>query len=420
MLAALLAKDLLRFRRNPLPWLIFLAVPLCITGLVGLAFSPRSGDGGLTRIRFALVDEDDSMLTRLLRGGLNQAQGGKHLEPVFLDRAAALRQVLDNRLSAAVILPPQFTSNYLTGHGPITLELIKNPAQSIHPAILEELLAALTTALNAVSRNLQSEFPDWLAVFQGREDYTKVAELIRRGGDRLKAAQLYLNPPLVTYTKESRQAPGAAGAGGGPAFNLFAFLLPGMAAMFLLFLANTAMMDMFHERQCRTLQRYRTLHDRLQPWMAAKVLVGVLMLLLCAAILFGGGGLLFRIRWQHPLALLAVVGAYCLFATGLLAMLTALLPNERHANTLNTLIAMGIAMAGGCAFPAESLPAFLREHVSPLLPTFQFVQTTRALQFGGGATAWWVYPLVWAGLGLGLTALATRLLRRRFEQGAAE
>jgi len=420
MIWALLAKDLVRFRRNPLPWLIFLAVPLCITALIGFAFGPRSSGAEFARIRFALVDEDDSVLTQFLRGGLGQGQGGKYLEPVFLKREEALRQILDNQLSAAVILPPHFTSNYLTGHGPIALELIKNPAQSIHPAILEELMAALVTGLNAVSRNLQSEFPDWLAVFEGREDYTKVAELIRRGGDRLKAAKPYVAPPLVTYTKESRTKPAdPAAKAGGSGFNIFGYLLPGLTAMFLLFLANTAMMDLHREVENRTVQRFRTLHHGLQPWVATKVAVGVVMLLLCAAILLGGGSLIFRIHWQHPVALVGLTVAYCFFAVGFLAMLTALIPNERRANTLNTLITMGLALAGGCAFPAESLPPFLRDHISPLLPTFQFVQTVRHLEFGGAAPTWWLFPLAWAGAGLVMIIIATRLLRRRFERGGA-
>ena len=64
----LLAKDLRRIRRNPWPWLIHLAVPLSITALLGLAFGSGGGEGGgLGRIRFALVDEDQSPLTQMLR-----------------------------------------------------------------------------------------------------------------------------------------------------------------------------------------------------------------------------------------------------------------------------------------------------------------------------------------------------------------
>ena len=82
----LLAKDLRRARRNPLPLLINILIPLVITALIGLAFGGKSEGGGLGRIRFALVDEDETILSDFLRGAANQREGGKYLDPVFLDR----------------------------------------------------------------------------------------------------------------------------------------------------------------------------------------------------------------------------------------------------------------------------------------------------------------------------------------------
>ena len=86
-----------------------------MTALIGLVFGGKSDSGALGRIRFAVVDEDKSVLTDFLRGAANQREGGKYLEPVFLDRAEAMRQILDNKLSAAVIIPTNFMRNYLTG-----------------------------------------------------------------------------------------------------------------------------------------------------------------------------------------------------------------------------------------------------------------------------------------------------------------
>ena len=45
MLRVLLAKDLRRARRNPLPLVINILIPLVITALVGLTFGGKS-DGG--------------------------------------------------------------------------------------------------------------------------------------------------------------------------------------------------------------------------------------------------------------------------------------------------------------------------------------------------------------------------------------
>ena len=68
---------------------------------------------------------------------------------------------------------------------------------------MEEMLGALVGALNAISRNLQSEFPDWQKVIAGKGDYKQVAALIERAGDKLKKAEKFINPPLVIYEKDA-------------------------------------------------------------------------------------------------------------------------------------------------------------------------------------------------------------------------
>jgi len=432
MLRILLAKDLLRARRNPLPLVINLLIPLVLTALIGLVFGGKSDGGGLGRIRFALVDEDQSILADILRGSANQRAGGKYLEPVLLARDEALRQINNNQISAVVIIPTNFTRHYLTGKGGIQLGLIKNPAQSIHPAVMEELLGALVTGLNAISRNLQSEFPDWQQVIEGKRDYKEIAQLVERAGEKLKQAEKFINPPLVMYekdgptdsAKENSAANSAASTNkpaakkDSPMSGIFAYLLVGMAGMFLLFLASNAMADLHRELRLRTFARYHTLHQRMSPFLVGKIVFAVVVLLLSSAILLGGGGAIFGIGWRHPLALGLLAIGYACFAASLMAALVALMPDERKAGALNTVIAMGLGLAGGCMFPPEALPAFLGKQVTPLLPTYWFVDTARRLQYSEGEVAWIFALAKLLVLSLGLLALATFLFRRQFKIGA--
>jgi hypothetical protein len=425
MLHWLLLKDLRRARRNPLPWLVNLAVPLVITALIGLAFGGRSENPGLGRIRFALVDEDDSPLTRFLRGGLGQDKAGEYLEPVLLDRASALRQIQDNQLSALVVIPAGFTRNYLTTTNGVTLELVKNPAQSIHPAVIEELLGALVTGLDVLKRHLGSEFVDWQEVFDGHGDHRRVADLIVRAGDKIEAIRRYVVPPRITYQREAKSDPRTDGApadgthrprGANPAFNLFAFLLPGMASMFLLFLGNTAMADFRRELQQRTLARLRTLRPGLLTFVTSKVVFSVVMLLISATIMLGGGGWIFRIDWRAPLAMMALTTGYCVFAAGFTALLGVVVINEERGDAFGNVAAMAVGLAGGGAFPAQQLPALLREHVSPWLPNYWFTETVHAVSLGSGEVAWAVVAIKTLALGLGLVVVAAWLLRRRLER----
>lgn len=420
LLRTLLAKDLRRAARNPLPWLIHLAVPLAITALLGLAFGRGAGDGAsLGRIRFAVVDEDESPLTQMLRGGLPQGQAAKHLEPVFLDRAAALAQLEEDQLSAVVVIPRRFTSDYLSGRGPVTLELIKNPARSIHPAVLEELLSALVTGLNALARNLPSELPAWREAFTTGADYRQVADLIVRTGERLDTLRRYLDPPLVTYSKEVKPRedarPGTIGTG--PTWNLFGYLLAGMTTMFLLFQANVGMNDLYREFAGRTFERYHTLHQRLLPFLVAKGVFVVVTLVFCAVIMLGGGGLLFGIHWRHPLPVALLVLGFAAFGAGFAALFAALVPDARRADALSNLVAMALGLAGGCAFPPQSLPAFLRENVTPLLPSAWLAEGIRELEFGSASADWPGILLRFTLVAAVLVGLAAWRFHRRFARG---
>jgi ABC-type multidrug transport system permease subunit len=438
MLRILLAKDLRRAWRNPLPGLINLIVPLAMTALIGLVFGGHSDSGALGRIRFAVVDEDKSVLSDFLRGAANQRDGGKYLEPVFMEREDALREINANKISAVLIIPTNFMRNYFLGRDKVSLELIKNPAESIHPAVLEELLGAVVTAMNAVARNFQSEFPEWQAVFEGKEAYHKVSALIERAGDKLKTAKKYINPPLVSYEKEvpadesdkvesksgttnsvalSSKSTKSRGSKNGSTDSVFAYLLIGLSAMFLLFLASNAMSDLFRELRQRTFERYQTLRDSLVPFIAGKAVFAVVMLLLCSGMMLGGGGLIFRIHWQQPLALMTLTVGYTCFTAALFAVLVALMPDERRAGVLNNLAGMALGIIGGCTFPPQQLPAFLREHITPLMPSYWFVETARNLQYGSASGAWGWVALKLAVLSVVLIALAALLFRRRFKKG---
>jgi ABC-type transport system involved in cytochrome c biogenesis permease component len=415
MLWTLLIKDLKRARRNPWPYLINLALPLCITGLIGLAFGPSSKDSGLGQIKMAVVDDDDSVLGSLLRGAMNQGDFKKHLEARFLERTDALKQIHDNKISAVLIIPNGFTRAYLAGEGRVGLELIKNPAQSFYPAILEELLRVAVTGLNAIARNLRSDLPEWKDVIEkeGRPDMRRIAGLLVRVGDKFEKAEHYLFPPLVGY-ETAKQAKAKTE---GPGINIFAFLLPGMAAMFLLFLADHAIRDLYHENQARTLDRFRTLHDRLLPFVISKVVLAMALVGLGSMVMFGGGALIFGIHWEKPLEMIAVILAFGLFAAGFMAVIAALARNERRANALNSVLVMCLSFVGGSFFPARQLPPVFRDHISPLLPNYWFIESLRGLQSGAREMAW-----VWAVLklfvfGLALVIAASWIFQRALTKG---
>jgi ABC-2 type transport system permease protein len=395
--------------------LVSIAVPLVITALIGVAFGPRAGGSGFGKVRFALVDEDDSRFTRLIRESLRGDEAGKYLDAQILERGEAVRRVTNNELAAVVVIPKGFTKGYLRG-SPVALELVKNPAQAIHPAIVEEGLGLLVSALNAIARAVGRDLAEWGALLEGSErfDFQEAGQLLERTGDHLAPAKAYLSPPLVSYEQETR----ANTSRPGPAWSLFAFLLVGMGAMFFLYMADNAMRDLYRELRFRTLERFQTLHEGLVVLIVGKVAFAMAVVVAGAVILFGGGSLLFRFAWRQPFALVVLVLAYALFAAGFMGLLAALAGTERRADILNNVIVMVISLAGGCMFPPQQLPAFMRDHVTPLLPTAWFAGAARAAQDDPASLAWVGAAGELAGVGVIVLLLAATLFRRRLQRGA--
>lgn len=418
MLLHLLIKDLKRTRRNPWPLLIFLAIPLCITGLIGMAFGPKASGGGLGKIKVALVDEDDSVLGGFLRSAFSQGEATEHFAPQMVTRPEGEKLLLDNQVSAMLVIPAGFTGALLKGAKPPPMQLVKNPAQSFHPAIVEELLGAGAEVLSAAARLLKDDLPEWRGIIdsEDRLNYLRLGTLIIETGRRIDAVEDYLFPPLISYTSETKPDQEAKG----PGFNLFAMLLPGMASMFLLFIGDGAMRDLYKEVRFRTLDRYRTLRTSLAPLLLAKMLHALLVMLAGATIMFGGGALIFGIDWQEPLWLALLVTAFSLCGAGIMAAVASLARTEKRADVLNSMLVFGIAFLGGSMFQAEALPGFIRSYLSPLMPNYWFIEGTRQLQdhgFDGGI------PLVIGGLtlaGLVLAGVASLRFNRLLQEGIRE
>lgn len=416
MLRTLLAKDFARTRRNPWPWVINLLIPLLIVAIIGLTFGGAvKGEKMLGRVRFAVVDEDNTIVSRFLRGSLNQDQAARQIEPVLMERTPALAELKSNKLSGVVIIPLGFTDDFLSNK-PIAFELIKNPAESIKPTLLEEGLGALSTALDALGRNFAPELKDLRAALSDDLDRTARNAMILRWVDRFDDLAPLVETPLIGYKKPAAGTGDNASGKADDGFNIFGHILIGMAAMFLLFLGSVGMGDLHREIELRTLARYQTLHVSLVSFIGAKVVFTGAMVLLCAAILFGGGALGFGISWHHPLPLAVLCGAFAFCTTGLMAVLVAWIPDQRKGEGIRSMVSMILGMAGGCAFPVEGLPPFFQNFVKPVMPTHWFVSTARNLEYGGGAP-WGIAALKLALLGAVLLTLAAVLFRSHFAKG---
>ena len=95
----------------------------------------------------------------------------------------------------------------------------------------------------------------------------------------------------------------------------------------------------------------------------------------------------------------------------------ALARSERRANAVNGVIVMCLSFVAGSFFPARQLPPLFRDHLSPLLPNYWFIESLRALQSGAVDMPWSWAALKLLVLGLGLLVAASWIFQRALAKG---
>ena len=414
----LLRKDWMRIRREPGGFLIQIALPLVITGVIGLAFGGGDDGPSVAAIPIAVVDEDDSLMGQLLKGAQDQEDFRENLELRFIDAQTATKQMKRNRVSAILTIPAGFSEAFLEGEAPPPLQLLKNPAQSDYPAIAQELLASMTELLDVVSRNFGETFAPWLDRLEeaDRFDLLLLADMIVDLGHRLERAESYIDPLRLTYEVEEPSADEAT-TNDSSGFSVFGFLLPMLSSMFLLFIADIAMRDLHRERRQGLLNRYRTLPTRLSDYVYSKVFNAFTVCAAGGAIIFLGGSVIFQLRWTNPVQVALSIASYAFAAAGLLAFLVAVAKTERRSETINTLVVIAMAFVGGSFFMANSLPSFLQNGITPWMPNQWFIRAVQHLMFDYGDADWRLEALKLLGLGLALSVGASSILQRQLLKG---
>src|SRR5205814_7552524 len=117
-------------------------------------------------------------------------------------------------------------------------------------------------------------------------------------------------------------------------------------------------------------------------------------------------------HWEKPLAMAALILGFGLFASGFMAVIAALARSERRANAVNSVLVMCLSFVGGSFFPARQLPPLFRDHLSPLMPNYWFIESLRSLQSGGAGMPWGWAALKLCVFGLALVLAASWVFQR--------
>jgi ABC-2 type transport system permease protein len=417
-------KDLRRRARAPLAPLVMLAFPFLFAGLIALAFG-GGGEARTPRFRVVLVDQDGGLVARFVRGAFGQEQVSSFLEVTETDLPHALRLIERNRVGGAIVIPPGF-SQAVFERQPARLRVIRNPASAIGAAAVEETAEFLALLLEGATNVLARPLERLRSMLAGEATArgpgpgwapdASVSEIAVMVNQSLRDVSRFATPPAI-YLREPASADSTGAQSRPDRFNeIFGYVLPGMAAFALFFLAAGLMGDIFRERSLGTLNRQLTAPVRAVEIVLGKILATMAVGVIVAAGMALVGGALLEVRADlGAFALLCL--AFLLAVTGFVTLLYSFARNEQQGGTLSAIVMMVMAFLGGSFIPLEALPRFVAG-IAPLTLNYWAIRGFRTLLVSHGGLADVAVPLaVLLAVGIVCVLAGGSWLQRRMMRG---
>lgn len=399
-------KDLIRHRREPLSFIVWLGIPLLLGALFTFLFG--RDEGPQPSARLLIVDEDQSFLSGLLIRALSEQNTRGFIRGEAIDAAAGRTAIEAGEATALLTLPKGFGSAILREE-PLILALVTNPAEQIRPRLVEETLGVLVDGHFYLHR-LVGEDLRWLADLGRAPTNAEIADFSGRLRERAARLGRSINPPLIQVTGE----PPPPGAEERKAESPALFFVPGLLFMALLFMAQGLTREFWEELDQRTLHRALMAPAGAPPFLLGKLVTGALLMLGVAAVALALGLAVYDLPASSFLPALlwtTLAGTAFLAAFTLLALA---MPSARATSMIGMGLIFPLMMLGGSFFPFEAMPPWMAA-VGQRTPNGWALQQLKAILAGEASAALlaggMLAMLAVSGL---LTAIGTRRLRARF------
>ncbi len=406
-LIASVRKDLARWMQDRTAMLFWLGIPFLIGGLLT---SMMDGGGGTPTGTLLIADEDESFISGAVVGAFSQEQLGDLIivEPVSADEGA--RRIDAGEASGFLTIPEGFQEAFIN-ETPVTLTLKTNPAQSILPGIIEDVTEVLLDGGFYAQRLLG---PEIKAIMDSRTESVPsdvfVAGISVDIQNKIEKVTEKLSPLAIEL--EIVEPPPSAPA---PDYALLFF--PGIILMAVLFASNSLAADYWVERDRGTLRRLVSAPAALAGFITGKAVAALAIMGSVTAVVLVAGFAYHGVAWSKfiPSLFWVSLGGVGLFAW--FAAIQMLLPNNRAANLVTTILLFPLLMAGGSFFPLAALPEWIAE-LGRLAPNGFIVdrlsnELTSATAWSIDARSWLIlFAITASGLTLSAVRLRTGFARR--------
>ena len=368
-------KDLRQKVRDRSALLISIVAPFALAALFSMVLGGLDED---FHAQWALVDLDGGQIAVALEEGPIRAMEAEGVISVMrLDSEASARAAVEaGEVETAIIVPAGFTASSMAGSGGSVM-LIVDPDATISGQVARSVLDGFASRIDAVQLSVAT------ALIAGgqlpsAETTTALAEQATAMVDPIS---------IVDAAAADRQAGYAT------------YYAAAMAILFVFLAAQFGIVSIHAERRTRTLARMLAAPLRWWSIVAGKLLVSMVLALVSMTVIFVGTALLLGAEWGDPLAIVPLVLAAALAATGISLLTVAFTRNEEQAGSAIAIVSLSLAVIGGSFFPANQGPELLSQ-LSLVAPHAWFLDGINDISTGGDVASAATPILVLAAIGL--------------------
>lgn len=369
-------KDLLQAARDGKGLLILLVMPMILIAILGAAFGSQfAKTGGVEPFELGLVNNDRGMIAAAIENFLSSDAVAELFVTVSVAAGEAKGKVDRGELPAAVVIPPNFTSDFMAGR-PVSLELFKDRGRLISPLVAESVLMNLAETMGATQ----------LVVRQAAARGVPPAELPALG----EAVAMELQALAPRLREEYSEK--------GSRMTSFQYYTAAMSVMFLLFAGMTGLQSIIAEQRQQTFSRMLASPLRKGQFILGKFFGIITISFVQFLILMAGTRFLYNVPWGHrPWEAAAVALSLGMALSGLALMASALIREEKTLMSVWPVSIQISSALGGSMVPLAAFPPFMQV-VARFTPTYWGLQGMLQVMMGRPLDYTLLLPLLAVGL----------------------
>jgi ABC-type multidrug transport system permease subunit len=374
-LVAMVRKDLQLFFSDRRSVIVSFVVPIAIGSFFGAIFGSGGQNREPARIGVAIVDRDDSTISKAIVAGAETDKNLRVAKPTEEDARDLVRK---GKTAVAVIIPKGFgdasgQAFFGNAEKPV-LTLLHDPSKNTELAMVRGVMTQ--HVMEAVSKEMfggdQGRQLIENTLPQIESSNTMPADQKRLLVEMLGSVQKYYRDQPAAGTQGAPERRGitmpytvheeAMTAGSNIAYNGYAHSFAGMAIQFLLFAMANLGIEMLLERQRGLWSRLRSAPVSKLTLLSAKAVSGTLISLLILLVSFGFAMIVFSVRIQGSVVGFLGISIACAVMAATFGLLVAALGNSpATARGVTTLAVLMMVMLGGAWVPTFIFPAWLQQ-----------------------------------------------------------